>query len=123
MTANDVRRLFDMPPAPTAIRFRFFEGYGLVAASTASGSLRFIYMAGEPPDSVRDACEREKDELVALFAGEGVPPVRAIASGVVERTQRVCYRLLKRVRDFLLNWSHARDATPPPAQGFDTAPG
>jgi len=57
-------------------RFRFFDGYGLVVASAASGALRFIYMAGEPPEGVRDACEREKEQLVALIAREATPPVR-----------------------------------------------
>jgi hypothetical protein len=52
------------------MRFRFFDGYGLVVAS---GSLRFIYMAGEPPKCVRDACEREKKQLVTLIARERLP--------------------------------------------------
>lgn len=67
------------------IRYRFFEGYGLVAASTVGGSLQFIYVAGDPPQSIRDACEREQDQLVALLSGESFPPV-GVPSGVVERT-------------------------------------
>jgi len=113
-TIDEARRMFDLPPwAPTreALLFRFFAGYGLVVASTVGGSLHFIYMAGDPPQSVRDACEREKEDLVALLARESVPPVRGVARSVEQRAWRACYRGAKRLHDFLLKRTHEPDAT------------
>ena len=47
---------------------RFFKDYGLVVACSTSGQpIRFVYMAGDPPESVRVACEAQKDHLETLI--------------------------------------------------------
>lgn len=79
---------------------RFFEGYGLVVASSLDGRpVSFIYMAGDPPDSVRDACEAQHDQLEALVVAHAEPrrrtlwrvpslpytPIRRVLHGVFEK--------------------------------------
>lgn len=89
----------------TEFRFRWFDGYGLVVAVVGDGPARFIYLAGEPPQGIRDACEGQEKQLVSLVAAQGREPV-AVARSVEKRTQRALRWCLDQFQDFLFEWPH-----------------
>ena len=61
--------------------FARFKGYGLVAASVARGRPAvFIYLAGDPPDRLREACERQKDLIVPLLGAQGTEGVLEVSN-------------------------------------------
>jgi hypothetical protein len=93
----------------------FFEGYGLVIASNVGGSLHFIYLAGDPPDSVRHACEAQENQFVPpilIEAQEERPGCGGATRTSRNPIRRVFQVLFEKIGNLLLKWSHAADSTP-----------
>ena len=51
------------------ILLRHYPGCGPVAALVTASSCRFVYLTGDPPDSLRETCQRQQEELQALVVG------------------------------------------------------
>ena len=102
------------------ILIRHFEGYGAVAAVTASDSCRFIYLAGNPPDSLRETCEGLKDELKALQVGAVQEGLRwrvfadsvRVDSGEKSQPKRgVSSGTFQNLLNLVFKWSHTHSLT------------
>jgi hypothetical protein len=97
------------------ILFNVVEGWS-IATIVGDRDIRFVYPAGDPPDSVRGPCESFEEELRSLFVAEGEQGFyrRAGTLDADGKTQRrVGHGRIKKLRNLLLQRSHIR----PPSLG------
>jgi hypothetical protein len=110
-TANDMRRMFDMPPARQGHTMQFTTRKGrTVLELTAAGVTHLFYLAGQEPDGASDARDLPGDEQDVVFGGED--GVRLTdRRGVLKHRRRGLHRIMHEFGNAFLKGSHWPNTT------------